>query len=456
MTPDERIARLESQVRLVSSYLRSSGAREAQREAATLEARLAPALLGPSDTLRDAGGRTPDLGAPLMERLRADAALSHVAAGSGLSAVSAVNLLADPTFDFLVDKTLTTSWAPVGPLWEGRYTLDSGSAPTIARVVAGRGRDFWGSAQPRLEAYWPSPAFDGKITVQLRSRHPSGAPSGTQIAWPYIVAAMRCYGYVADYDEAYIFRAKVSIIDGDTQAVLISSDPSDLGLLGLSGLEAHPFIELEDWATATDYVPSLQLDLEIESDASPAANLFRVSLGEPSLTYTEEPTPATYQPQVGLWNPIPSSFGCYVRRTTAQSLTNDTPTTLNFNSANVSTDYDIGDFHDPNGNHTRFTAPVDGNYDLIISATWAANNTGYRSLILRKNNTTDVRTVRIARSPTSLTEHQLIDNVPLLAGDYLEVRGRHTANTLLGVTTAVHMALRSHPSPAAWLTTTWT
>jgi hypothetical protein len=103
-----------------------------------------------------------------------------------------------------------------------------------------------------------------------------------------------------------------------------------------------------------------------------------------------------------------------------QSVNNSTLTALNFDTE----DFDVGTMHDNVTNNTRVTIPAsnDGIYLVMGAATFAANATGNRQLVLKKNGATDVRSVTLPNTGGATAQQMQIARVlALVATDYIEL-----------------------------------
>lgn len=428
MTAEERIAALEANQRLLSSYLRRSATRDARADAAALDARLAPGGLT-TPGLRGFDSRAPDLGSPLMERLGGDAALAHSIAGSGLSAISTGTILDDPTFEFLQDVVpVTTSWQDAGPYWQVRYVLESGTAPTTISLYAFRDRDFWSSSVASLEATWANATDVGVITMQLRSKRvvPGGGYwSDPFITWPWGVAAGRVSSgglTTGDGGQAY---ATVSIIDGDDQSVLVTSDDFDITAIAPVRLEAQPYVGLDDPDTATVALLDIQFDIQMESASSSLATAMTIVIAEPQLHYADEETPRPTEPAIGRWNPIPRVVGARTWRTGDQTnFPDSTWTTIHFQTASATTDYDTLAIHDLATNDgDRWLIPVHGLWRCDISCAIEADTVNSRQVRIVRHKvgggTVEEASVRIGAAPTGRTTVPLATEFECDAGDYI-------------------------------------
>jgi hypothetical protein len=82
----------------------------------------------------------------------------------------------------------------------------------------------------------------------------------------------------------------------------------------------------------------------------------------------------------------PSFNGALATKTTTQSISAATTTTITFNSE--ANGFDTNSYHDDSTNNSRMTVPSTGYYRITAAITFdATNNTGYRNIDLMKNGT---------------------------------------------------------------------
>ncbi len=148
------------------------------------------------------------------------------------------------------------------------------------------------------------------------------------------------------------------------------------------------------------------------------------------------PTAAAFEAGVGdplqfLLNPP----GCQVRRTTAQSIANNTVVGISFDTE----DFDTDTMHDPASNATRLTCFTPGRYLVAGSIPYDVGTTGNREARIAKNGS-DVsggRALIAAPGGAALLISTPVIEVSLVAGDFLELRALQTNGTTL-TTTAVN------------------
>lgn len=130
------------------------------------------------------------------------------------------------------------------------------------------------------------------------------------------------------------------------------------------------------------------------------------------------------------WRPV---FGAMpkvrVRSTTGgQSIANASLIAVNLrNLVNGGTeDYDTDAMHDMSANGTRYVATYTGRYKLRANGTWASNATGTRAVWWEKNRAgtsggTRYGISEVGANGSSTTAQIAVDEIDLVAGDYMEV-----------------------------------
>lgn len=127
----------------------------------------------------------------------------------------------------------------------------------------------------------------------------------------------------------------------------------------------------------------------------------------------------------------PERYRCKLYRSANKSINNTTATAIDWDAE----EFDAGGLHDTVTNNTRITIPTDGNTGVwLLSAAvlWEANNTGTRSVTIRKNGATAIATSVDAGAPDYQTITVLV-NSPA-AGDYFEVVVEQSSGGALLVT----------------------
>lgn len=139
---------------------------------------------------------------------------------------------------------------------------------------------------------------------------------------------------------------------------------------------------------------------------------------------------------IGALDPVPSGWfgtvrdglefavrrpGCVVRRTTTQSIGNNTLTALAFTAADL---WDTDGFHDTSTNPEKIIVPagLGGLYRLGAVVPFAQHSTGARVARLRINGSTNVASVDVPTAGGSVNTSLQVDALfPLNAGDEIEV-----------------------------------
>jgi hypothetical protein len=126
--------------------------------------------------------------------------------------------------------------------------------------------------------------------------------------------------------------------------------------------------------------------------------------------------------------------GASAFHSSAQSLSNDTFTAVNFTSQSFDTD----NFHDDSVNNTRFTIPSGkaGKYLITFGVRYASNGTGRRIIGVRKNGTTyQPNTIEFPGSSVSGCEPggTVSAIVDLAETDYLEVMAYQNSSGSLNI-----------------------
>lgn len=149
------------------------------------------------------------------------------------------------------------------------------------------------------------------------------------------------------------------------------------------------------------------------------------------------------------WGDITSGVGGFrgvgLTHSTTQSISNNTLTTLTFNTEN----YDSDSFHSTGTNPERITIPtgLGGKYLVTAAAQFASDSTGRRYIIIRKNGSTNVLPGTIL-TPNSTGSSLVVQAgvVDLAAGDYIEARVYQDSGGSLNVENGT-----AHPQFQAYL-----
>ena len=401
-------------------------------------------LLSPRSLSRPIGLRpataeaAPDLGSPLLSRLRDDAALGSLAAGS--PDYGYPNLLNDPLFATMeyLGSSLTTSYVARGTEWEAKYVLNSGTAPATRDLEPGVSRGSSGSAygfeHSSLASLDLSFASAGSITVYLR-------PIADHLPFAeFLPSWITASGWfvVQTSGTNLTATAKVQIID-DIDTVLAESDEVDLVTLG-DIAEATPAYAAYEGPVALD---PYRVRFVITVEATAAAGTI-IGIGNPLLAYSDDGSPPPFTPAVGFfYTPggatadTTSVVATRVRRTTNQSISDATDTVVNWETAA----YDDPGMYD-SGTPGRLTVTEDGKYHLSAGVTFAASSGGQQRSIwfIRNGSTGTIYAKARITSPSGAVQNHLHASIDmdLAAGDYVTVYCHQDSGGALNVIGADH------------------
>ena len=117
--------------------------------------------------------------------------------------------------------------------------------------------------------------------------------------------------------------------------------------------------------------------------------------------------------------PASAYSGASVYNSAYISLTNNTDTTLTFNTEN----YDTDSYHSTSSNTSRLTVPSAGKYLITANVGFAANATGYRFAKIQKNGTTNVSSIGTNAAPNGTFDTHINNSVVVdaAASDYFEI-----------------------------------
>lgn len=297
-------ASLRGQVGALSlEAVRGSRSRRDAMSAADMNALLAPRSVGNPLTPRVGRDTVPDLGSPLMARLRDDAGLQGVTTGRPDPFAGYANLLDDPTFDTLgasplgAFTTIGTAYTAISPEWEAKYVLNSGTVATTrsAGQYATRyqsGFTYGSSGVMSMTFVFGVNASD--MTIYLRPSTAYSADGSTITSW--LTAAVRLALESASNVTA---TAYLEIVDS-ADTVLASGDAEDL--INLLDLAEQSRLEVgyETPVLATDY--RFRLRIDITKTAGSAGSVY-VLVTEPLLAFSDDGSAPAFTPAVGTWLP---------------------------------------------------------------------------------------------------------------------------------------------------------
>lgn len=295
---EDRVRALEAAHRLAASSKRREERMAVARERELDMVRLRSG--GPVGEGLPAGAfeAIPDLGAPLLARLRDTTGFDDAQS----SEVWSANMLDDPTFESILrngNVTLTTGWSRVGAKWEARKVVVSGDSPTVIvrktfrrKVMAGQ---IYRSDILVFDTSW-SDGETGQVHVELRpTRH---APASPHIDWPWVVPAARVYvdNAVHAFTNLVDDEANVRMLVKDKEGTLLDTgEDIDLDPLSSDRQEGRAWVGTEDVSNGAWFW--LQIDLH-KSTASGAGGV-AVGVGEPQINYTYQEAPMPYEPLLG-------------------------------------------------------------------------------------------------------------------------------------------------------------
>jgi hypothetical protein len=110
-------------------------------------------------------------------------------------------------------------------------------------------------------------------------------------------------------------------------------------------------------------------------------------------------------------------ISCKVTKSSNQSISNSTFTTITWDQEN----YDTDSMHDNVTNNSRITIKTAGKYSILAQSEWASNSTGLRILQIRKNGVDTVGYSRIGSGQGGAND-EVIFVGDLAVNDYLELR----------------------------------
>ncbi len=186
------------------------------------------------------------------------------------------------------------------------------------------------------------------------------------------------------------------------------------------------------WVTSDDANAIQNAIVDAKGDlitATAADTPARLAIGTDGQVLTADSTTAT-----GLkWAAAASGTtyaGCRVFNTTDPTISNNTTTTLSFNSESFDTD----GYHSTTTNTSRITIPSGkaGKYFINGKVEWYSNSSGYRSIYIVKNGTNFMSGCNV--SAQSIAFDQLISmTIDLAVGDYVELHVYHNSGGSLSI-----------------------
>ena len=258
-------------------------------------------------------GRPPDLGQPLLSRLRDDN-LTQTPQQSTDVSTSGGNVLADPLFEAVVLGTAVTPGTvdtALGPYWYTKYVHNSGTNPSLRNLAKAWarndqvGRSNGGSAIAFTVA-WAAGGADGDETYYLYPPSPGISDifynANATASLPFVVASAMVIPASFDADLSSV-AAYIEIIDAVTFAVIATSEAVEL--IDLVPGQRVPM------SVATDAFTSpgggsgwtWRFRLGVVRSGAGAVSAMDVRVEDPSFvrSYTETAPPS--EPRVGHWYP---------------------------------------------------------------------------------------------------------------------------------------------------------
>jgi len=122
--------------------------------------------------------------------------------------------------------------------------------------------------------------------------------------------------------------------------------------------------------------------------------------------------------------------GCGLRKSTGQTLANETITAITWDTE----EFDTDGYHSTSSNTSRITVPKAGKYLITASLSYASNATGARFLWFQKNGVTGRTGLNGGNAPTS-NDNGVTSSVimSLAANDYIEAIGFQSSGGNLSV-----------------------
>jgi len=111
----------------------------------------------------------------------------------------------------------------------------------------------------------------------------------------------------------------------------------------------------------------------------------------------------------------PLDISCKIIKTSDQSISNNTMTTINWNSEL----YDTDGMHDNSTNNSRITIKTAGKYSILAQSEWGANSGGFRFLEIIKNGVDSI--ARVRHLAENASEHNISFVGEFAVNDYIEL-----------------------------------
>lgn len=243
--------------------------------------------------------RIPDLGQPLLSRLRDDASLGATSGGRTDPTGGYGNALDDPTFDTVISATIGTAYTLLGPVWQTKYVLNSGTVATTRTVapVVKRGAYNNNNTSSALASLTLSFGVDASDMTIYLTPQSSGNIGGYGVESPsWVTVAVRAAVYSLTNVTA---TAYMEIEDGSGN-VLASGDVADMASL-LDIKEATRLdTAYEGPVIGSPYRWRLRVD--VTKTAGSVGSVVLI-LAEPLWALSDDGSVPMYTPAVGGWWP---------------------------------------------------------------------------------------------------------------------------------------------------------
>lgn len=294
-------ASLRGQVSALSvDTVRTNRSRRDAMSSADMNALLAPRSLGNPIGARGGRDTTPDLGSPLLSRLRDDQSMPGTS-GRVDTYGGYANMLWDPVFDTIPEDAVTVgaAYTDLGPDWEAIYVVNSGTGPTTRTVQGlqriGNAATSGSSAVAVVTMDFGVNASDTTLTIRQAfstALQPALGPIpswlvGSVLAWPYEATGFTSVSITAEIEDG----AGTAYASGESVDVLGLLDIDERGQAEV-GYDAP--------AVSTGYYLRFTINAVKDAGAVAALDLF---LSEPLMAFSDDGSVPAFTPAIGLWHP---------------------------------------------------------------------------------------------------------------------------------------------------------
>lgn len=331
-----------------------------------LVGRLSPGTLTGGHGVR--GGRPdtlPDLGSPLLARLRDDASMGAYTAGGTDAFGGFSNLLADPTFESVTTTptTIGTAYTSLGDEWEAKYVLNSGTVATTRQLYEADPRQdlqAQGSSST-VVLYLEFGLAASDMTIYLRPKDVTEVLSTANAIASWLVGS--CRAWAGDTFTIATFTCYLEIVDG-SDTVLAQGDAADLIQLRAIHEQSRIAAAFETPVFSDDYRWRLRVDV---TKTDTGATGYAIGLfGEPMIAQSEDGSPPMFTPAIGRWEPSHASY-LDVDGTLTAALLRLTGTTVGAQVLGVRDDGDSVDRWAVTAGGNQEWGPGSGARDAILS-----------------------------------------------------------------------------------------